>query len=204
MLLRQLYLAHFEERRFERAREAAEQALTLGVLVDVVRQDAARACQAAGDVDAAAAHLRLAARSAPPSRRAFHWWTLGGLFYLVGRYDEAIGVLDRAVRWATKDKPLFQGHRALARCARGDRVEELTSLIEQLAEVPAGQGYGRFVLGMLAYYDHRWDESRQYLNAFVARTSAGRRAMAVALAAEVDVASRVLSELETKRSARDH
>lgn len=203
MLLRQLYLAHFEERRFERARETAEQALEMGVLVDVVRQDAARACQAAGDIDAAAAHLRLAARSAPPSRRAFHWWTLGSLFYLAGRYDEAVGVLDRAVRWATKDKPLFQGHRALARCARGDKVDELTSLIEQLAEVPAGQGYGRFVLGMLAYYARRWDEARHYLEAFVARTSSGRPTTAIALAAEMRVAGHVLSELTAKSPARD-
>jgi tetratricopeptide (TPR) repeat protein len=196
MLLRQLYLAHFEERRFDRARKVAEQALSLDVLVDVVRQDAARACQAAGDIAAAAAHLRLAARCAPPNRRAFHWWTLGGLFYLAGRYDEAVSVLDRAVRWGTKDKPLFEGHRALARCARGDAVGGLSGLVEQLNEVPAGQGYGRFVLGMLAFYDHRWDDARRYLEAFVARTSAGRPALAIALEGELAVARRTLAQAD--------
>ena len=47
MLLRQLYLSHFELRRFEPAHEIARQALELGVLVDVFRQDAARAALAA-------------------------------------------------------------------------------------------------------------------------------------------------------------
>ena len=33
----------------------------------------ARALQAVGEIDEAAGHLRLAARTGPPKRRAFHW-----------------------------------------------------------------------------------------------------------------------------------
>jgi hypothetical protein len=62
MLLRQLYLAYYETRRFEKAREIADQNLGLDVLPDVVHQDAARAALALGDLDGAAGHLRLAAR----------------------------------------------------------------------------------------------------------------------------------------------
>jgi tetratricopeptide (TPR) repeat protein len=119
MLLRQLYLAHFEARRFSEALDIAVQLIQLQVLADVAHQDAARACQALGDVDRAMGHLRLAARSCPASRRAFHLWTLGGLLYLEHRYGQAVSALTRAARWGTTDKPL--GHLALARCAQGDR-----------------------------------------------------------------------------------
>src|SRR5262249_46642599 len=76
MLLRQLYLAYYEERRFAKALAVSEQNVELAVLPDVAHQDAARAAQALGDVDTAAGHLRLAARTGPPKRRAFHLWTL--------------------------------------------------------------------------------------------------------------------------------
>ncbi|MDP9034804.1 MAG: tetratricopeptide repeat protein, partial [Myxococcota bacterium] len=69
MLLRQLYLAHYELRRFERAQQIAIQALEVGVLVDVLHQDVARASLARGDVDRAVTHLRLASRRGPASRR---------------------------------------------------------------------------------------------------------------------------------------
>jgi len=82
MLLRQLYLAHFEARRFADALDVAGQLIRLQVLTDVAHQDAARACQALGDFHRATGHLRLAARSSPASSRAFHLWTLGGVLYL--------------------------------------------------------------------------------------------------------------------------
>ncbi|MEO7327747.1 MAG: hypothetical protein ABI193_04170, partial [Minicystis sp.] len=195
MLLRQLYLTHFEERRFPRAAEVAEQMIHLGVLPDVAHQDAARALQAAGDTDGAAGHLRLAARISPPARKAFHWWTLGSIYFLAGRYPEAISALTRAARWGTTDKPLYQGHLAVARCAGGDPVPDLPTLIDRLAQVPAGQGYGRFILGQLAYYDRRTQEARGWLEAFVRRSTGGRAALAIALEGEVAVARRTLASL---------
>jgi tetratricopeptide (TPR) repeat protein len=195
MLLRQLYLAYFEERRFAKALDAAEQIVGLGILPDVAHQDAARAAQALGLVDRAAGHLRLAARVGPPKRKAFHWWTLGSIYFLARRYEDALGAMARAARWGTTDRPLYQGQIAVIRCASGERVEDLGGLRKRLAEVPAGQGYGRFVLGQLAFYDERWDEARRYLEAFVRRTLSGRAAMAIALDGEVAAARELLGRI---------
>jgi tetratricopeptide (TPR) repeat protein len=167
MLLRQLYLSHFELRRFRPAHEIARQALELGVLVDVFRQDAARAALAAGDVDAAVSHLRLAARRGPPSRRPFHLWTLGSVLFLVHRYAEASAALERAARWGTRDKPLYRAHLALVRIATGERVADLQSMIDELSRAPCGRGYGRFVLGHLAYAAGEFGPARRFLEAFV-------------------------------------
>jgi tetratricopeptide (TPR) repeat protein len=195
MLLRQLYLAHFEARRFEEAREIAGQLVGLRVLTDVAHQDAARACHALGRFEEALGHLRLAARLGPASRRAFHYWTLGGLLYLDGRYPEAVATLLRAARWGTTDKPLYIAHAALARCAQGDVPTNLRSIIEQLAEAACGQGYGRFVLGRLCGYARRRDDAIRYLEAFIHRTTEGRPALRIALEAEVNEAKAALRVL---------
>lgn len=196
MLLRQLYLAHFAQGQFQRAHELAQEAIDLGVLEDVLHQDAARALQALGDVDAAVGHLRLAARLAPPARRAFHFWTLGSILFLAGRHDEAITALERAARWGTTDKPLYQGHLALAKCRAGQPAGDLDALIARLEACPAGQGYGRFVLGQLAFASRRYAEARSYLQSFVERTTRGRRAMEIALAGELEMARRTLLALD--------
>ncbi|MEM6786317.1 MAG: tetratricopeptide repeat protein [Myxococcota bacterium] len=196
MLLRQCYVASFERGEFERAASFGEQALRFDVLVDVIHQDVARACQARGDIDGAVTHLRAAARRAPASRRAFHHWTLGSVLFLAGRHEDAIASLQRAARWGTADKPLYQGHLALAKCGAGYRVRDLGGLIDRLASCPAGQGYGRFVLGQLAYQHRRWDDAREHLQSFVARTRAGQPAMKVAMAGELAMAEATLAALE--------
>ena len=195
MLLRQLYLAHYETRRFSRALEVALQALELRVLDDVLHQDAARAALASGDVDAAVAHLRMAARRGPASRRPFHLWTLGGTLFMAHRYAEALGALERAVRWGTRDKPLYRAHLALVKLATGERVDDLQSTIEQLASAPCGQGYGRFVLGHLAYAAGSWSAARKYLEAFVRRADASRTSLAIALDAELRMARATLAKM---------
>ena len=195
MLLRQLYLAHFEGRRFTEALDIAVQLIQLQVLADVAHQDAARACQALGDYERAAGHLRLAARSCPASRRAFHLWTLGGLLYLQGKYAHAVSALTRAARWGTTDKPLYAGHLALARCAQGEDPDDLDGIIDRLEAAPCGQGYGRFVLGRLCFHAGRREESARYLQAFVRRTTRGRQALHIALEGELAEAKRSLSEM---------
>lgn len=195
MLLRQLYIAHFEERRFERAVEIGEQVVALGVLEDVARQDVARALVAKGDLDAAAGHLRLAARKGPAHRRAFHLWTLGTVMQLAGRLDEAASVMARAARWGTTDKPLYEAHLAVIEAARGERVGNLAELFESLRAVPAGQGYGRFILGQLAYHARRWDDARRHLEAFVERSQTGRAALAISLEREVAAARSLLHKM---------
>jgi tetratricopeptide (TPR) repeat protein len=201
MLLRQLYLSHFESRRFAQAREIAEQAIVLDVLPDVLQQDAARAALAQGDVDAAVSHLRVAARRGPASRRPFHLWTLGSTLFLAHRYAEAAAALERAVRWGTHDRPLYRAHLALVRIAAGESAAEtlpdLQSTIDDLAGAPCGQGYGRFVLGHLAYAAGQWDAARRYLEAFVRRSEAARPAQAIALAAEVEMARVTLGKMQS-------
>jgi tetratricopeptide (TPR) repeat protein len=197
MLLRQMYRARYAQGHFAEAYDLATEALELDVLPDVIHQDAARAKQALGDVDGAVGHLRLAARLAPASRRAFHWWTIGSVLFIAERHEEAIAALERAARWGTTDKPLYQGHLALAKCGAGREVRGLGSLIDRLAACPAGQGYGRFVLGQLAYQKKRYAEARRYLEAFVDRTTSSHRPMQIALAGELAKARALLADIES-------
>lgn len=195
MLLRQLYLALFEDRRFRQAHEIAVQALELDVLSDVLNQDAARAALASGELDEALSHLRAAARRGPASRRPFHLWTLGSALFLAQRYAEAAAALSRAARWGTKDKPLYRAHLALARMAAGERVSDLQEIIGQLAEAPCGQGYGRFVLGHLAYATGEWVAAKRYLEAFLKRTTSSRPALGIALEGEIRMTRATLAKM---------
>ena len=200
MLMRQLYLAHMEARRFEQALAVAEQMIDLGVMPDVARQDAARACLGLDRSDAAVEHLRIASRVGPASRRAFHLWTLGSTLYLLGRNREAAGALARALRWGTTAKPLYAAQLALARHAAGDPVQArgFAELRERLAEAPCGQGYGQFVLGELAFHSGDHPAARQYLDGFVRRTTSGRVALAVALTGEIFRARELLRSLRER------
>lgn len=197
LLLRQLYLSQLEGRRFAEALESALEAVSTGVMPDVARQDAARACLGLGDTRRAMDQLRIASRVCPASRRAFHLWTLGSALYLNGHAKAAVGALERAVRWGTRDKPLYRAQLALAQLAAGDVPSqlELTELRDALEVVPCGRGYGQFVLGELAYQLGEHDASRRHLEAFVQRSTSGRVALQVALEAEVRRAQEVLSKL---------
>ena len=195
LLLRQLYMSYYETRRFDRAKEVALQAIELDVLRDVFHEDAARADLALGAADDAVVHLRLAARRGPPSRRPFHMWTLGSVLFFNHRYAEAITALARAVRWGTTDKPLFRAHLALVRIAAGEQVEGLQATIDDLAAAPCGQGYGRFVLGHLAYATGAWESARPLLEAFVKRTEAAGPVRVLALDAELRMARTTLAKM---------
>jgi tetratricopeptide (TPR) repeat protein len=195
MLLRQLYLSLYEGRRFKQALTIALEALELDVLPDVLNQDAARAALASGDLDAALAHLRAAARRGPASRRPFHLWTLGSTLFLARRYVEASAALSRAARWGTKDKPLYRAHLALTKIANGETLEDLQETINELAEAPCGQGYGRFVLGHLAYAAGEWAIARRYLEAFLKRTGASRPSLGIALEGEVRMTRATLAKM---------
>jgi tetratricopeptide (TPR) repeat protein len=195
MLLRQLYLSHFEKRRFQQAHDLALQAIELDVLPDVLHQDAARAAFAAGNLDTAVAHLHAAARRGPASRRAFHYWTLGSTLFLAHRYPEAIAALTQAARREGRDRPLYRAHLALARIAGGEPVKNLQQTIEALAKAPCGQGYGRFVLGHLAYAAGEWTAANRYLTTFVERLSGGRVARGIALEGELHMSRATLGKI---------
>lgn len=198
MLLRQLYLSLLEQKKFEEALAVAEENLKTGVLTDVVHQDIARAHLALGNTVSSAGHLRLASRLGPASRRAFHCWTLGSVLYLAQQHEQAILAFLHAVRWGTRDKPLYRAQLALARRAAGLKGDNLAALYDQLTEVPCGGGYGQFVLGELAYYCGDFPRAREHLQAFVKRTSRGRLAMSIALKGEMSQARRLLVRLRRK------
>jgi tetratricopeptide (TPR) repeat protein len=196
MLLRQLYLSLMEDRCFADALEIARQMVTLDIMQDVARQDAARAHLGLGDIEGAVQQLRLASRVSPPARRAFHLWTLGSVLYLNGRPETAVGVLARAVRWGTRDKPLYRAQLALAQRACGESSADLGDLYNRLADVPCGRGYGRFVLGELAYHLDEHEACRECLEEFIERTTSGRVALAVALDGELRRARELLLRLD--------
>lgn len=204
MLMRQLYLAHFERRQFLRAREVAEAAVRLlekkapgtELLPEILHQDAARAAIAAGQLAEGTGHLRMAARRSPASRRSFHLWTLGSLQFLAGEYEQAMASFRRAIRWGTQDRPLYRAHLALsALAARIPIDDDLQTIIEELAQAPCGQGYGRFVLGHLAFAAQQWKAARRYLRAFVKGLEASRPLKAIALEPELLMSRRTLAKL---------
>ncbi len=200
LLLRQLYLSLIERRRFEQARELAEQMVELEVLPDVAHHDAARACLGLEDVARAAGHLRLAARLGPASRRAFHFWTLGAVLYLHGRAEDGARVLRRAVRWATREKPLYRAQLALAELEAGLPIADLAALRAELEGCPSGQGYGEYVLGELCLRLKDERAAVDYLSRFVERTTSGRVALAIALSAEIKRAKRHLTRIRRRAS----
>jgi tetratricopeptide (TPR) repeat protein len=202
MLLRQLYLAFMEERRFDRALKVAKEIVVLDVMPDVARQDAARACLGLDAVEEAVGHLRIACRVCPASRRAFHSWTLGSVYYLAERYYEAMSAFRRAAIWGTSDKPLYRAQLALAKLAAGQNVDDLEGLRDALDDAPCGQGYGKFVLGELAYCLGDLDEAHACLGSFVRRTASGRVALQVALERELQKARTLLGRLDEARLKR--
>ena len=68
-------------------------------------------------------------------------------------------------------------------------------MIDELASAPCGQGYGRFVLGHLAYAASEWAVARRYLQAFVDRTESARGPLAIALGPEVEMARSTLAKM---------
>jgi tetratricopeptide (TPR) repeat protein len=198
MLLRQLYLSHMEAERFDKASEVARLAIELGVMADVACQDLARAYLGLGRHREAVDELRRASRLGPASRRAFHLWTLGSVLYFRGDYAGAVVAFERAARWGTTARPLYDAQLGLARAQLATNAKGLPNfaeLRERLEEAPCGQGYGRFVLGELAHRQGDWAAAREYLEAFVERVGEGRVALRVGLGSELERANSLLAAL---------
>lgn len=198
MLLRQLYLSHMEAERFDKASAVARDIIELGVMPDVACQDLARAYLGLGRYREAVDELRRASRVGPASRRAFHLWTLGSVLYFRGDPAAAVRAFERAVRWGTTARPLYEGQLLLARLELSTAARWLPSIAEvrrALEEAPCGQGYGRFVLGELAHRQGDWLAARGYLEEFISRIGEGRVALRVGLSAELERARSLLASL---------
>ncbi len=197
MLLRQLYLSHMEAQRFDQASEIARAAVELGVMADVACQDLARAYLGLGRYREAVDELRRASRLGPASRRAFHLWTLGSVSYFRGDHAGAALAFERAARWGTTARPLYEAQLLLARRELGaaKSMQSLADARQALEEAPCGQGYGRFVLGELAHCQGDWAAARAYLEEFVERVDEGRVALRVGLGAELERARALLASI---------
>ena len=195
LLLRQLYLGELESGAFAKARIAAEQMIELGELGDVAHHDAARACQALGDYDAAIAHLEEASLVGPPERRSFHLSTLGGLLYAIGRPADATDPLLRAVESEDAATPLIKGQLALAKHAADGDEADLDYAYHELLRHPSGEGYGRFVLGELANARGDRLSARLHLEAFLSKVKRSRPASQAALSPEVARATATLGNI---------
>jgi len=82
------------------------------------------------------------------------------------------------------------------RIAAGESVEDLQSMIDDLASAPCGRGYGRFVLGHLAYAAGERAAARRFLEAFVrGAETAERSELQTALAGELEMSRATLAKM---------
>jgi len=197
LLLRQLYLAKLEAQEFQKAAEIAQQAAQVGPLRDIAHHDAARALAAAGDLKAAAAEQKKAAEAAPSVRRSFHLWSLATLLAFLGDFDGALDVFDQAEDYADRDLPLIRAHRALVALEAGRAVQGLSEIREQLQHAKCREGYGRYVLGMIAFELGDRAQASIHLRAFLNRNAAADKAKTLTLREEFRRARAALASFES-------
>ena len=197
LLLRQLYQAHLEQGQLEKAVEVAGQMAAVGPLADLAHHDASRALQASGDLPGAITAQRLAVRRSPAARRSFHLWSLATLQHFADDVDGALRSLARAERWAHRDRPLIRAHAAYVRLSSGIASPELDKTVTELLESPAREGYGQYLLGMLAWHMGDVRRAAVYLRAWLRRHAAADRAKVLTLQEELRRARRVLADVES-------
>jgi hypothetical protein len=197
LLLRQLYRALIERGRLRAAADVAIRAGALGPLADVAHHDAARALFALGEEQAAVREQRLAARHAPATRRSFHLWSLATLEHFVGRPDDALRTLARAERWSTRDRALVRAHAAYVELDAGGAPEDLSRVVRALERSKSREGYGQFLLGMIAAKLGDGAKAAVHLRAFLRRNASIDAAKALTLREELRRARTELARLES-------
>ncbi len=197
LLLRQIYLAHLEASRFDKAVELAEQMAAIGPLKDVAHHDAARALAAQGELARAVEAQRLAARHAPPERRSFHLWSLATWQHFDGDVAGALRSLEKAQRWAHTDRALIRAHAAYVKLTADIAVPSLDRVVDELARSGAREGYGQWLLGMIAYQLGDRRKAAAHLRAFLRRHAAADAPKAITLREELRRARVALAEFES-------
>lgn len=198
LLLRQVYLSHLEARRFRRAVEVAEQMAQVGgQLRDIAHHEAARALGATGELALAIDAQRAAARHAPPERRSFQLWSLGTLQHWAGEIDAALRSLARAERWAARDRAMIRAHAAYVRLTAGIAAPELDRIVADLQKSPAREGYGQWLLGMIAHELGDRRKAAVHLRAWLRRHAAPDEAKTITLREELRRARVALAEIES-------
>ena len=197
LLLRQLYLSQLERRQLGRAARTAMEMAEIGPLADVAHHDAARALAADGDLAAAISAQRLAARKAPATRRSFQLWSLATLQHHAGEPGAALDSLSRATRWASRDGPLLRAHAAYVTLDSGEIPEALDEVTASLKASACRQGYGEYLLGMIAYLASDGRSAAPLLRAFLRRHAATDVPQLLTLQEELRRARRVLAQIES-------
>lgn len=172
LLLREIYRSHLYARRVRSAHAVARKMVRLGVAQEIAHVDLGRACLTLGWWVRAAQAYRIAARNAPASRRALHWFSVGIALHHAEQPEESLSALDRAVRWSLTTRALHRAYAALVRLDAGEPAAEVADLAERIAELEAsrcGEGFGRFVLGLLHAAGGDRRRARRHLVIFVRR-----------------------------------
>lgn len=196
LLLRQIYRSHLERAELEPAIEVALEMAEAGLLRDIALHDLSRAQAASGELGAAIDSMRLAARAAPPSRRSFQLWSLATLQHFAGSDEAALETLERARRWASRDRILIDAHAAYVELDRGRVPEGLGDLLGELKK-RAVRGYLGFLTGMIGHHAGDRDLARVHLRAFLRRNAAADTAKALTLFEELRRARLALAEIES-------
>ncbi len=199
LLLREVFKAHLRSGRPRSAQAIARKMTRLGALAEVAHADLGRACSALGRFEHAARSYRLAARFAPANRRATHWSATAMALWNAGQHDESLAALERALRWSTTTRPLHRAQHAMVEISRGRPTPELAAIIADLDASRAGEGYGRFVLGMIAHMRGEQSKAQPLLAEFIARNS-NDAMRAATLAGEITKARAAL--VSARRAAR--
>ena len=194
LLLRQLYLAQLERDRWDDAIAIASRMAEVGPFADLAHNDRSRALTARGDTDAAIAAQREALEAAPKERRSFHGFFLGTLLHFAGDVPEALAAIAKAERAAGRDRPLVRALGAYVRLDAGLAVQRLSGITSELARSRAREGYGQFLLGMIAHHVGDRARAAAHLRAFLRRNAAIDRAKLVTLRQELHRARRVLAD----------
>jgi len=195
LLLRQLYLAQLEERSFGAAEETARQMTLVGPMSDIAHHDLARVLIALDREDDAIHHQRLAGRHAPAGRRSFHLWSLATLQHFAGRVEDALSSLRRAERWAHRDRALLAAHSAFIELDAGGAPEGLDRIVADLEAVEQKEGYGEYLLGMIAEKVGDAPRAETFLRAFLRRNASADVAKALTLREELHRARTALARL---------
>lgn len=197
LLTRQLYLAHLEKGELARAETVARDLVAMGLLPDIAHHDLSRLLAARGDLEGAIREQRLAARAAPPERKSFHLWGLATLQQFADEPDAALATLEKALRCSVRDRALLKAQAAYVRLEAGLPVRGLDQVLAGLRESKNREGYGQFLLGMLAHHMGDVPRAIVHLRAFLRRNAAADPAKELTLREELLRARRALAQLES-------
>ena len=195
LLLRQVYIGQLELHLFRAAIDTAAEMAAVGPLKDIALHDRARVEQATGDVSAAIASQRMAARHAPPERRSFMLWSLATLQHFFGDVEGALGTIDKALLIARDDRALLKAHSAYICLENNEAVEDLREIRDELRSAKCGEGYGQYILGMIAYEIGDMKSAVVHLQNFLRRNASVDVAKALTLREELRRARLTLAEL---------